>query len=90
MSPLVLQLVARRKTRGWSQERLAKRVGVRHQQLSCWETGVKTPRLANLTDWAQALGLDLVLTPRKVEETAKRDNRPESLISFVPLSGARH
>jgi len=37
-------------------------------QVSMWETGFMVPRLDNFLRWANAIGCDVVLIPRKQEE----------------------
>jgi transcriptional regulator with XRE-family HTH domain len=59
--PLITQLRDARMRQGLTQEDLAHCIGAHASQISLWERGVKDPGLRNLTDWAQALGMEITV-----------------------------
>ena len=62
--PIVVTLRAERERRGLTQQQLGERLGRKtYQSVWQWENGVTSPGLANLREWARALGYDLVLIP---------------------------
>jgi transcriptional regulator with XRE-family HTH domain len=63
--PLIAQIREARRRRGWSQQDLAARSGVGQSALSLLETGRREPLIHTLDALAGALGLDVVLQPRK-------------------------
>lgn len=56
-------LRARRKDKGWTQARLATRIGVHAKQVQTWEAGNAVPRLRKFLDWVDALDCELQLRP---------------------------
>ena len=65
MVPLLRELRYHRIRRKISQEALAQKAGVSESMISMWECGRSAPGLYNLTAWANTLGYDLVLVPRR-------------------------
>ncbi len=63
MTPLHVQLRARRESLGWSKSHLARLLSVRHSLVADWELGRVQPGLSRAESWASTLGFDLVLTP---------------------------
>src|ERR1035437_7471923 len=59
-------LVEARKTRGWSQAELGRRVGLPQVHISGIETGKVMPRYNTLLDLVRVLGYDLLLVPRSL------------------------
>jgi transcriptional regulator with XRE-family HTH domain len=60
--PILAELRAERRRRGWSQTDLGQRLGRRtYQSIYRWESGTNDPTLANLRAWAAALGYELTL-----------------------------
>ncbi len=62
---MALSLARARDERGWSQEVLARRVGVDHTVVSAWENGRRSPSLAHLIAWTRALDHVLTLTRKE-------------------------
>jgi transcriptional regulator with XRE-family HTH domain len=60
-----LALTSRRRSKGWTQERLAYEMNLHQSMISEWETGVYVPRATNLIRWCAALGLGLDFTNMK-------------------------
>ena len=65
--PIVAQLRSVRRSRDILQRDLEARTGYQRERLSQWEQGHRVPNLTHLTDWANALGYDVVLQPRQEE-----------------------
>jgi transcriptional regulator with XRE-family HTH domain len=65
VSPLIADVIRRRKARGWSQGELARRCGMLRQQLNAIEVGhVRSPGLDILVRLADALDCAILLTER--------------------------
>ena len=63
--PIATELRNERLRRGWSQTYLSQLLGRQTcQTVYRWEQGIHDPCLSNLSDWADALGYDLVLVRR--------------------------
>ncbi|QBP29727.1 helix-turn-helix DNA-binding domain protein [Mycobacterium phage Typha] len=62
---IVDALAQARVERGWSQSRMAKQLHVWQSGLSMIETGQRRPTLDTVVSYADALGYDLVLVPRR-------------------------
>lgn len=60
-NPLVAQLKAAREDKDISPAALARRLGYQAETLRNWEAGRSAPDADALIDWANALGLRLVL-----------------------------
>ena len=63
------KLRAIRKEKKLSRRELAERIGYNEYTLKSWESGRNIPALQAATDWANALGFDLVLVPHKPWES---------------------
>lgn len=62
---IIQHLKSKRKSLGLSQTDIANLIGRKtYQTIHQWEKGTNCPNLKNLKDWANALGYDLVLTPK--------------------------
>lgn len=61
-------LVRLREGRGWSQDKLAKKVGVTPQTIAAWETGSEFPAQAQLLSLAKALKVKIERLVEKDEE----------------------
>jgi transcriptional regulator with XRE-family HTH domain len=57
--PLILLLRQRRVALGWSQVILSRRLGYDKCTLVRWESGERSPNLRRLTDWCEALGVEM-------------------------------
>lgn len=62
---LVMQIIAARKARHWTQHDLAQRAGIRQQALSRIECQKTFPNLKSLVKLADVLELELVFVPRQ-------------------------
>ena len=63
---ILSQLRKIRRDKELSQEYVSKRAGYLRIQLCLYETGGREPRFQAVHDWAEALGYELVLRPKKV------------------------
>jgi transcriptional regulator with XRE-family HTH domain len=63
--PLVQQVAAARKAQGLTVKAVADRAGYPADTFSAYENGRYQPSLFRFVDWANTLGLDVVLVPRK-------------------------
>ena len=63
--PIATQLKRAREAAGRSQRAVAAMTGVQQGQLSKIENGAVDPRLSSVEQIARALGLELVLVPRR-------------------------
>ncbi|HVC54810.1 MAG TPA: winged helix-turn-helix domain-containing protein [Stellaceae bacterium] len=61
--PLIIDLIARRQTLGWSLRELSERSGIDEPRLAQWEDGSDLPRLDAAQRWGAALGVKLNLVP---------------------------
>jgi transcriptional regulator with XRE-family HTH domain len=50
---------------GGSQEEVAKRLGVTQATLSRWENGLRSPVMADLERWAEAVGCYIAVVPQQ-------------------------
>ena len=77
-----LQLKKARKSRGWSQAELGRRVGLPQMHISGIESGKIVPRFDTLLDLVRIIDYDLLLVPRALVPTVQsliRDHsNPES------------
>ena len=63
--PLIEQLTRARTKRGISLQALANRLVVTKDTVWNWENGKHDPRLGSIIAYANALGYELVLAPKK-------------------------
>lgn len=63
--PLIAQLLRARTQRGITQGALADQVFTSTQSVHCWEAGKTDPRLSSIAAYADALGYDIVLAPKR-------------------------
>ena len=62
--PIVEELRAERKRRGWSQTQLGNEIGhATYGGVWAWENYAQGPKLSSLRMWAAALGYEVVLVP---------------------------
>jgi transcriptional regulator with XRE-family HTH domain len=78
ITTLTKTLSETRKSRGWSQKRLADQLGMKQSQISDVEAGKRDPRLSTLVEVARAVGLELVLIPRPMLPALSYLMRPPS------------
>jgi hypothetical protein len=64
--PLIRQLVARRQKLTMSRADMARKAGYHVNQLLAWELGKTNPDFRSFREWAEALGLDIVLHERPI------------------------
>jgi transcriptional regulator with XRE-family HTH domain len=57
--PLITRLVEERKKRGWTQGRVARRIGVGQSALSAWERRINDPTLTDTRAWCAALDMTM-------------------------------
>ena len=74
---LVAELVNAREEAGITQRQLGERLGVIQNTVDGWENGRSTPKVAGLILWADALGYDLMLKPRKGKQAPVRGLRSQ-------------
>ena len=48
-----------RNSRGWTQEQLAERLGTSKQVISRYESGLRSPKISVVAQWAEKLGVPL-------------------------------
>lgn len=65
MDPLTIALRSRRQLLRMSLERLGRKLHVSQSTVHAWESGVRNPSPTLLRAWADAVGCDLVLVPRR-------------------------
>jgi HTH-type transcriptional regulator / antitoxin HipB len=70
-------LRAERRSRGWSQAELGRRVGLPQMHISGIESGKVVPRFDTLLDLVRALGYDLLLVPRSLVPAVQGMRRDE-------------
>lgn len=63
--PLIDQLARARDQRGITQEAAAARMLTTKQSVHSWEAGKTDPRLGSIAAYAEALGYDIVLAPKR-------------------------
>lgn len=66
--PIITQLRAAREAQGLQQAEISQRMYRYWRTLTKWENGTVTPDLYALTEWADLLGYQITLTPKKEEE----------------------
>jgi len=60
--PIIEELAAERRAQDLSQRAVGRAAGARSSAtVNAWERGLASPTLDHLTDWANALGFDVVL-----------------------------
>lgn len=48
-----------RKERGWTQQELAERIGLKQKDVCTWENGVRIPTIPSLSKIAKAFGISI-------------------------------
>ena len=89
MRALGLQIVKRRKARGWSQGELAQRLGVHRSCLGKWERGLSAPSLEDLVSLASLLGatLDELVFGQETTPSPLRAQQREELTRLLEALG---
>lgn len=64
---VIRMLADRRRELGLSQIDLCRLINTGQNMISHWETGRHDPRLSKVLKWADALGYELVIRPRRGE-----------------------
>lgn len=64
LDPVVAALRERRQALGLPLRVVSEKTGYAENTMFCWETGRAVPPLGRLNDWAQALGMRLVVRER--------------------------
>lgn len=62
--PIITQLRMERRTREISQDSMAAMTGYHRVQIVQYENGYNSPKLETVSNWAEALGYELVLKKR--------------------------
>jgi len=75
MAKLSSALRAARLKRGFSQQQLAQRLGLRQRQISDLERAAMDPRVSTVENVARALDLELMLVPRHLITTVEHLER---------------
>lgn len=65
-APVIRELRAERIRQRLTLVELAKRAGYNKERFCDWETGKAKPRMRTLSDWCDALGLELTVRPKAV------------------------
>lgn len=73
----------RRKMKGWTQEKLAEKVGVSWSSICKLETGKSMPSLDRLEDIAQALDMDLCELVYKRDYTLLQKDKDNEMITDI-------
>lgn len=76
LHPILTELAAARRAAKLSQRALGKRVGLAQSHLSRIERGAVDPQLSNLLEIARALGLELMLVPKRLVPAVRALGRP--------------
>lgn len=69
VDPVVVALRAERIRRGWTLRQVAELAGCAFSSIHHAEVGKRSPTLALLRAWADALGMDLATVPRAARRT---------------------
>lgn len=67
VGPLARELMYARLAAGKSQQEVGEAAGVAQHMVSAWEGCRSVPTVLSLTRWADALGYDVALVPRRAE-----------------------
>lgn len=76
LQPIITELVSARREAKLSQRALGTKVGLAQSHVSKIERGVVDPQLSNLLEIARALGLELMLVPKRLVPTVRALARP--------------
>lgn len=86
--PLMSRLAKRRTAMHMTQDELADIIGWCPSHISKWETGHSSPRLQQVEEWAQGLGLQLVWRLEPIGQDARAASPATTLAATFPkLSG---
>lgn len=66
LQPIVAELATARREAKLSQRALGKKIGLAQSHVSKIERGTVDPQLSNLLEMARALGLELMLVPKRL------------------------
>lgn len=76
LHPLIAELATARRQAKLSQRALGKKIGLAQSHISKIERGAVDPQLSNLLEMARALGLELVLVPKRLIPAVRALSRP--------------
>lgn len=76
LQPLITELAAARREARLSQRALGRKIGLAQSHVSKIERGAVDPQLSNLLEIARALGLELMLVPRRLVPAVRALTRP--------------
>lgn len=76
LQPLITELAAARREVKLSQRALGRKIGLAQSHVSKIERGAVDPQLSNLLEIARALGLELMLVPRRLVPAVRALTRP--------------
>lgn len=61
LNPIATKLVKLRKYRDYKQQDLSLQIGMNEKLVQKWESGIRTPSVFNLINWAEALDAELAI-----------------------------
>lgn len=76
LQPLIVELARARREAKVSQRALGTKIGLAQSHVSKIERGAVDPQLSNLLEIARALGLELMLVPKRLLPTVRALARP--------------
>lgn len=76
--PIITELATARREAKLSQRALGKKIGLAQSHISKIERGTVDPQLSNLLETARALGLELMLVPKRMVPAVRALTRPVS------------
>ena len=76
LHPIVTEVATARRAAKLSQRVLGKKIGLAQSHVSKIERGAVDPQLSNLLEIARALGLELMLVPRRLVPAVRALGRP--------------
>lgn len=75
MSHFSAMLIATRNDKGYTQEQLAKKLGIRQSTLCNWETGTRIPQLESVVRLADELDLSVITLVQSMVLDIRDTNR---------------
>jgi transcriptional regulator with XRE-family HTH domain len=76
LQPIVTELATARRETRLTQRALGKKIGLAQSHISKIERGTVDPQLSNLLEIARALGLELMLVPKRLVPAVRALTRP--------------
>jgi transcriptional regulator with XRE-family HTH domain len=83
--PIIKMLRDERERQRLTRPQLAKKAGYHWMQLHYWEMGKQKPLFDKLIDWAEALGLKVIITPVKPVNDIITQPAPEATVKVKPI-----